>query len=121
MSVFRTQDQPTFRAHIIGLKNHRAECTEKLCEICKFGAAVANYTWDARNYSRYLKEASLVVWQDQLNISDRKESKDDEKKISFSGFHIVNKKQKGFHLNMLSLEKACFYNTSMVETALIQF
>ena len=120
MSVFRTQDLPTFRAHQIGLKNHRAECTEKFCEICKFGAAVSKYTWDVRNYSRYLKESSLVVWQDQLDLSDQKENKQNEKKISFGGSHIVNKKQKGFHLNMLSLEKACFYNTSMVETALIK-
>ena len=118
--MLETQDQPTFTAHQIGLKNHREECTKKLCEICKFGEAVSKYTWDARNYSRYLKEASLVVWQDQLDLSDQEENKENEKKISFSGLHIINKKQKGFHLNMLSLEKACFYNTSMVETALIK-
>ena len=81
----------------------------------QFAEAVSRYTWDVRNYSRYLKETSLVVWPDQSDIKKNK------KRISFGDLKITNKKEKGFELNMLSFEKACFYNVSMVETALIKF
>ena len=54
LTLFRTLNKSSFYAHQSALKNHRSICQDNLCDICTYIAKVANYTWDLKNYSRYL-------------------------------------------------------------------
>ena len=54
LNLFRTLNKSSFYAHQSALKNHRAICQDNLCDICTYIAKVADYTWDLKNYARYL-------------------------------------------------------------------
>ena len=110
--MFRTADRSAFRAHQAGLKNHKENCEVSLCDICRLAGAVSKFTWDMKNYSRYLKP--LDSWPKIL------EKNKVRKKVSFDGPEILNEKKKSFEVNMLSFSLACLFNVSLIETRLLK-
>ena len=110
IAMFRTSDRATFAAHQVGLKGHTESCGANLCDICKFAQNVSRFTWDIKNYSRYLKP---------LESTQSGPKPGPKKRISFNTETIVTKKRRGFQVNMNTLSQACFYNISLPETALI--
>ena len=110
-AIFRTNEKSAFKAHQTGLRNHQDSCTKDLCDTCKFAREVSKYSWDLRNYSRYLRP-----FENKPKLSDKKEQK---KKVSFGELEVFNKKQMGLQFNMVSFARACYFNVSMIETKLL--
>ena len=109
LSLFRSLEKCAFHAHQKALKNHKSICQHKLCDTCTYSTQVSNYTWDLKNYSRYLQPLVNRLQPDNLK---------QKKRVKFSDSHVDNKIQKGLNLNFLSLARACSYNVSLHETRL---
>ena len=68
-----------------------------------------NYTWDVKNYARY-----LVPMPNKLQPKTLKQ----KKTVHFSKSDVREKIVKGLSLNVLSVARACNYNVSLSETRL---
>ena len=110
LTLFRTLNKSSFYAHQSALKNHRAICQDNLCDICTYIAKVANYTWDLKNYARY-----LMPMPNKLQPQTLKQ----KKTVHFSKSDVREKIVKGLSLNVVSVECACNYNVSLSETKLL--
>ena len=110
LSLFRTLDKFAFHAHQKGLRNHKAICQKNLCDTCTYSTQVSTYTWDLKNYSRYLQP--LVNKLQPNNLKQKK-------RVKFSNSDMNNKTQKGLNLDIISLARACTYNVSLHETRLL--
>ena len=108
ISLFRTSERAAFKAHQIGLKSHRESCELPLCDTCQFANNVTRFTWDAKNFSRYLKP--LEIWP---KLSDRSGP---IKHVSFSGRISSRQKDSKLEVNILRLYQACKHNVSLSET-----
>ena len=108
ITLFRTTERAAFRAHKIGLKSHKECCDLPLCEICQFAENVMRFSWDNKNFSKYLKP--LEIWP---KLSDRGGP---IKHVTFSGPTPSTKGHVRLELNMLRLYQACFHNVSLSET-----
>ena len=69
-----------------------------------------NYTWDVKNYARY-----LVPIPNKLQPKTLKQ----KKTVHFSKSTVREKLAKGLSLNIVSVELACNYNVSLIETRLL--
>ena len=108
ISLFRTSERAAFKAHQIGLKSHRESCELPLCDTCQFANNVTRFTWDAKNFSRYLKP--LEIWP---KLSDRSGT---IKHVSFSGRISSRQKDSKLEVNIMRLYQACKHNVSLSET-----
>ena len=110
LTLFRTLDKSSFYAHQKELRNHRAICQDNLCDICTYIAKVADYTWDLKNYARYLTPMANKLQPQTLK---------QKKTVHFSKSDVREKIVKGLSLNVVSVECACNYNVSLSETRLL--
>ena len=110
LNLFRTLNKSSFYAHKSALKNHRDICHDNLCDICSYIAKVENYTWDVKNYARY-----LVPMPNKLQPKTLKQ----KKKVHFHKSTVREKLAKSLRLNIVSVELACNYNVSLIETRLL--
>ena len=109
LNLFRTLNKDSFHAHKTALMNHKDNCVDNLCDICSYFGQVKSYTWDVKNYARY-----LVPLQNEQPKTLK------QKKIVRFVKSLVNEKlTKGLNLNIVSLELACTYNVSLKETGLL--
>ena len=109
LNLFRTLNKASFHAHKIALTNHKDICIDKLCDICSYIDQVKNYTWDVKNYARYL----VPLPNEQPKTLKQK------KTVRFVKSLVKEKLAKGLSLNIVSLELACTYNVSLRETGLL--
>ena len=109
LNLFRTLNKASFHAHKNALTNHKDICIDKLCDICSYIAQVKNYTWDVKNYARYL----VPLPNEQPKTLKQK------KTVRFVKSPVKEKLAKGLSLNIVSLELACTYNVSRRETGLL--
>ena len=68
-----------------------------------------NYTWDVKNYARYL----VPLPNKRPNTLKQK------KTVHFVKSPVKEKLAKGLSLNIVSVELACTYNVSLSETGLL--
>ena len=108
ITLFRTSERAAFQAHKYGLKSHKESCELPLCDICQFADNVMKFSWDSKNFSKYLKPLEIRP----------KLSKNGEtiKHVSFSGPTTSTKRKFGLELNMMRLYQACVHNVSLKET-----
>ena len=109
LNLFRTLNKDSFHAHKTALINHRDICCENFCDICSYLSKVKSYTWDLKNYARYL----MPLHNEQPKALKAK------KTVRFGNTFVKEKLSKGFNLNFASLELACMYNVSLKETGLL--
>ena len=86
LTLFRTLDKFAFHAHQKALRNHKAICQNNLCDICTYVAKVADYTWDLKNYARYLTPMVNKLQPETLK---------QKKTVKFSNSDVREKIQKG--------------------------
>ena len=109
LNLLRTLNKDSFHAHKTALINHRDICMETFCDICSYLGQVKGYTWDVKNYARYLMPLQ----------NEQPKALKDKKTVRFGNTFVKEKLSKGFNLNFASLELACVYNVSLKETGLL--
>ena len=109
LNLFRTLNKDSFHAHKTALMNHKDICIDNLCDICSYISQVKNYTWDVKNYARYLVPLPI----------DQPKTLKQKKTVRFVKSSVKEKLPKGLSLNIVSLELACTYNVSLRETGLL--
>ena len=53
-NLLRTLNKEAFHAHKTALINHKDICVETFCDICSYLIQIKCYTWDVKNYARYI-------------------------------------------------------------------
>ena len=109
VSLLWTLSKETFHAHKTALINHKDICIEAFCDICAYLGQIKSYSWDVRNYARYI----MPLHNDQPKALKA------NKTVRFSNTVVTEKLSQGFHVNFTSLELACIFNVSLKETSLI--
>ena len=109
VGLLRTLSKDAFHAHKIALTGHKDICTEVLCDICEYLGRIKNYSWDVRNFARYI----IPFCNDQPKAGKSK------KTVRFKNSVMTEKLSKNFRVNFASLEWACMFNVSLKETSLI--
>ena len=109
LNLLRTLNKDSFHAHKTALINHKDICIEAFCDICAYLGQIKSYSWDVRNYARYI----MPLHNDQPKALKA------NKTVRFSNTVVKEKLSKGFNLNFTSLELACVYNVSLKETGLL--
>ena len=85
------------------------EISEAFCDICAYFSRIKSYSWDVRNYARYIMPFH----------NDQPKALKANKTVRFSNTVVKEKLSKGFNVNFTSLELACVFNVSLKETSLI--
>ena len=95
LNLLRTLNKDSFHAHKTALMNHSDICIETFCDICSYLGQVKSFTWDVKNYARYLmplqNEQPKAFWQ---YFCERK---------------IVERLQFKFYIFRVSLRVQCFF------------
>ena len=108
-NLLRTLYKDSFHAHKTALINHRDICIKTFCDICSYLGQIKSYTWDVKNYARYI----MPLHNDQPKAFKT------NKTVRFGNSFVKENLSKGFKLNFASLELACMYNVSLKETGLL--
>ena len=110
---FRATDKSLFRGRHIALDIHKKICSLPLCEICNFANLVSQYSWDSKNYLRYLTPLDHLSKLPTRNMK--------KKKVTFD-VEVTNKTDRGqrpFNLNISTVRQACAFNVSFIVTMLL--
>ena len=109
VDLLRTLSKEAFYAHKRALSNHRELCTISLCSICEYFSRINNYSYDVKNFARYVMPF----------CTDQPRALKNKKVVRFKNFVVSEKPLRGFRLNLTTLEAACFFNVSLKETCLV--
>ena len=109
VGLLRTLSKEAFHAHKKALSNHKDICTVSLCDICEYLGRIKSYSYDVKNYARYIMPF----------CNDQPKAVKSKKTVRFKNSVMTEKLSKGFRVNFTSLEWACIFNVSLKETSLI--